>query len=196
MKKLRIWESAALISLCITLLTALWAQGQQAAISGKLIRLHVVAVNNEPAEQGLKLRVRDSVLAYISPKLEGAESPQEAESIVCRELKGIASAAAAAAEGRKVTVSLAEESYPTKSYRGFSLPAGRYRSLKIVLGEGRGENWWCVVFPPVCLCASQAEELLAVLGEDGKALVCDSENHEFRFKILELWGEFTEKFTK
>lgn len=188
MKKFRTWESAALIALCISLCTAVWAQGRQQEISRNLLRLHVVAAGNSADEQALKLRVRDAVLEYISPKLRAAESPAEAERIVTAELENIALAAESAAEGESVSVSLREEGFPTKYYEGFSLPAGRYRALRVVLGEGKGENWWCVVFPPVCLSAAQTEELRAVMGEEEYGIITESEDYSLRFKILEIWG--------
>ena len=191
MKKFKTWESAVLIALCISLCTALWAQGKQQDISRNLLRLHVVAAGNTEREQALKLRVRDAVLTYISPKLESAENPEEAERIVTEELENIAVAAKSAAEGQSVSVSLGEESFPTKYYEGFSLPAGRYRALRIVLGEGMGENWWCVVFPPVCLSAAQTEQLRAVMGEEEYGIITESEDYAIRFKILELWGKLT-----
>ena len=191
MKKFRTWESAALIALCISLCTALWAQGEQRDISRNLLRLHVVAAGNTADEQALKLRVRDAVLEYISPKLKAAKSPAEAEGIVLEELSNIARAAESAAEGQSVKVSLGEENFPTKYYEGFSLPAGKYRALRVVLGEGKGENWWCVVFPPVCLSAAQTEELRAVMGEEEYGIITESENYAIRFKILEIWGMLT-----
>jgi len=196
MKKFRIWESAALLALCIALCLAVWAQGRQNSMSERLLRLHVVAVSNDAYEQELKLRVRDAVLEYISPRLEDAENAEQAQQIVRAELDGIAGAAAAVAEGRAVSVSIGEENYPTKSYEGFSLPAGKYRSLRVVLGEGQGENWWCVVFPPVCLSAAQTDELRNVMSEDELEIITDEGNYVLRFKILEIWGEIAGKFTK
>jgi len=191
MKKFRTWESAALIALCISLCVALWAQGRQRDISGSLLRLHVVAAGNEAEEQALKLRVRDAVLEYISPKLDKAQSPEEAERIVAEELENIAGAAESAAGGQSVSVSLGEEAFPTKHYEGFSLPAGRYRALRVVLGEGKGENWWCVVFPPVCLSAAQTEDLKAVMSEEEYGIITDTQNYTIRFKIIEIWGKIT-----
>ena len=147
---LRIWEISALVSLCVCLCAAVWAQGRSSAISADLVRLHVLAVSDDAYEQALKLRVRDAVLEYITPRLDGSESPADARAVLSRELDGIGRAAASAAEGRQVTVSLGTELYPSREYEGFTLPAGRYESLRVVLGEGEGHNWWCIVFPPVC----------------------------------------------
>lgn len=194
-KVLKIWEAALLISLSLTMLIALWAQGRQSSISSSLVRLHVLAHSDAENEQVLKLRVRDAVLEYISPRLEKAGDVTEARAILEKEMEGIARAAAGASEGRQVSVSLGAESYPTKAYEGFRLPAGRYESLRVTLGEGAGENWWCIVFPPVCLSAVQSEPVEAAMNRQDYALVSDREGWELRFKTVELWGEITARLS-
>ena len=186
---LKLWECALLMALSVTLCLGAWAQGRQSAISGKLVRLHVIAVSDAQEEQALKLRVRDAVLEYLSPRLIGASDSSQAQTILQQELDGIRQAAESAAEGRNVTVALGRERYPTRSYEGFTLPAGKYESLRITLGEGRGHNWWCIVFPPVCLSASQVGTLEQQLGEEDFRLVSEDEGYELRFRVLELWGE-------
>lgn len=188
-KLLKIWEAALLISLSISLCAACWAQARQQSISSSLVRLHVLAHSDDEAEQALKLRVRDAVLEYISPKLEGAENISQARAILEGEMEGIARAAASAAEGRQLQLSLGNESYPTRAYEGFRLPAGEYESLRITLGEGKGQNWWCIVFPPVCLSSVQSEPVEAVMKREDYALVSSREGWELRFKTVELWGE-------
>ena len=192
-KSLKLWESALLIALSLTTLAALWAQGRQSSISEKLVRFHVIAVSDDEYEQQLKLRVRDAVLEYISPKLEEAESSSQAREILADELDNIRETAQAVSEGRGVTVTLTRENYPTKSYEGFTLPAGEYDSLRVILGEGQGHNWWCIVFPPVCLSAAQADTVEEQLGEEDFRLISEDGGYELRFKALELWGELVEK---
>ena len=192
-KSLKLWESALLIALSLTTLAALWAQGRQSSISEKLVRFHVIAVSDDEYEQQLKLRVRDAVLEYISPRLEGAESSGQAREILTAELDNIRETAQAVSEGRGVTVTLTRENYPTKSYEGFTLPAGEYESLRVILGEGQGHNWWCIVFPPVCLSAAQADTVEEQLGEEDFRLISEDGGYELRFKALELWGELVEK---
>jgi stage II sporulation protein R len=154
------------------------------------VRLHVIAVSDEDAEQAIKLRVRDSVLAYLAPKLDGAENAQAAAGIIEDELTGIETAAASASEGRRVTVTLGKEYYPTREYGAFALPAGTYTSLRVVLGDGAGHNWWCVVFPPLCLSAAESSEAMASLPDGGADLVPDADGgYVLKFRILELWGE-------
>ena len=188
-ESLKIWEISLLIALSVTLCLGTWAQGRQSAISSKLVRLHVVAASDEEAEQALKLRVRDAVLEYLSPRLMGASDSGQARAILRQELAGIRLAAESAAEGRPVTVALSRESYPTKSYEGFTLPAGKYESLRVTLGEGKGHNWWCIVFPPVCLSASQSDTVEQQLGEEDFRLISEGDGYELRFRALELWGE-------
>lgn len=189
--KFKLWESCMLIALSLGLCAGLWAQSRQNNISAELVRLHVIAVSDEENEQQLKLRVRDAVLEYLSPVLAGAESPQQARAIIKDNLLPIAEAAAAASEGRQVSVSLGRESYPSRIYEGFTLPAGSYESLRIVLGEGQGKNWWCIAFPPLCLNAAQCEQMQAVMNSEDYALITRQEGYELRFKIVELWGQLT-----
>lgn len=188
-KTLRRWEAAALLAVSIVLCTATWAQARQNSVSAKLVRLHVVAVSDDGLEQAIKLRVRDAVLEYLEPELADVKNAGEAKAVIAADMDGIAKAAASAAAGRKVTVSLGKENYPTREYEGMTLPAGRYDSLQVVLGAGEGHNWWCVVFPPLCLSAAEGGRMESVMGQEDFALVSGAEGYELRFKTVELWGE-------
>lgn len=183
------WETAALLALCLALLSGTWAGARQRSLAAGLVRLHVIAASDDAEEQALKLRVRDAVLTWLRPRLAEAGSAGEAEEILRRELPGIREAAAEAGEGRAVTVSLGEENYPLRRYGGFSLPAGRYESLRVVLGEGKGHNWWCVIFPTLCLDAAETDALQEALSEKDYALVTGEGDRELRFWLVELWGE-------
>ena len=187
--RLKIWETAALGALCLSLCVGTWAQGRQQELSEKLVRLHVIAASDEPEEQELKLRVRDGVLEYLTPLLDDAESSDDAQSVISENLDGIRSAASRRAEGRRVSVALGNEYYPTREYEGFTLPAGRYRSLRVTLGEGGGHNWWCVVFPPLCVSAAEQSSALEAMSEPDRALITASDGYELRLRVVELWGE-------
>ena len=188
-----------LLALCITLCAGVWASARSAALSGSLVRLHVVAVSDDAEEQAIKLRVRDSVLAYLEPRLEGVQDAAGARELIGSELDGIRSAAETAAEGREVSVTLGREYYPTRDYGTFALPAGSYESLRVVLGEGRGHNWWCVVYPPLCV-GSVSEESVetsasGVLSEDQISLISGQDGeYVLRFKVLEWWDSLVQKF--
>ena len=188
-QSLRAWEIAALMALSLALCAGTWAQARQQSISSALVRLHVIAVSDGAEEQEIKLEVRDAVLDYLTPVLENAEDQQQARQIITENLEGIAEAAGSAARGRQVSVTLSRESYPTRQYEGFTLPAGRYESLRVILGEGEGKNWWCVVFPPLCLSAAESEEVQSVLNGEDLSIVTEEEGYVLRFKLVELWGK-------
>lgn len=190
--RMKIWEVSLLLALCFSLCLGTWAQAKQSSLSSSLVRLHVIAVSDDEYEQSLKLRVRDGVLSYISPKLRDVKSAQQAQEIIKNELDGIKAAAESSAEGRSVEVTLSQEYYPTRNYEKFSLPAGKYQSLRVILGEGEGHNWWCVVFPPLCISAAEQEQAVESMSEDVRGIVTEEDGYEYKFRILELWGELME----
>ncbi len=190
--KLKLWETAALCALCLTLCLGAWAQGRQQELSSSLVRLHVIAASDEPEEQELKLRVRDSVLEYLTPLLNESESSEDAQSVISKNLGSIRQAASRCAEGRRVRVTLGSEYYPTREYESFTLPAGQYRSLRVILGEGNGHNWWCVVFPPLCVSAAAQDAALDAMSEPDRGFITEADGYELRFRIVELWGELLE----
>ncbi len=193
MKSLRKWEIALLLALCFTLLAGTWAGAASSRVSEGLVRLHVIAASDDATEQAIKLYVRDAVLSYLEPKLASAADIAGAEALIEANLEGIAAAAESAAQGREVNVTLGEEYYPTREYDTFSLPAGRYQSLRVTLGEGAGHNWWCVVFPPLCLTAAESEAAFEELDGETRAIISsDGGGVQFKFRLLELWGELME----
>ncbi|MDR0397184.1 MAG: stage II sporulation protein R [Oscillospiraceae bacterium] len=124
-----------------------------AASGDNLIRLHVIANSDSQADQALKLRVRDAVLAEYGSAL-AASDPRTARETIIASLEGVeACAAAAADELNRVPVSatFAREYFPDREYGGMVVPAGTYDSLIIRIGEAKGRNWWCVIYPPLCL---------------------------------------------
>lgn len=192
-RTLKIWETAALIALCIALCTGTWAQARHEALSRDLVRLHVLAHSDDEAEQQIKLRVRDAVLEYMEPRLSGVSDRTEAQLLIRRSMEGIARAASAAAEGRSVQVSLGMESYPTRQYGNIALPAGEYRSLRVALGDGAGENWWCVVFPPLCTQAVSEEAVRSALSSGELALLERQGGYKLGFRSVEIWNGLVEK---
>ena len=123
-RALRPWELALLLAVCVTLLTGTWAQVRSQLLAARLVRLHVIAVSDDDAEQAVKLQVRDAVLAYLEPQLQGVTDADAAQQLIAGDLDGIARAAQAAAGERPVRVALGPEHYPTRDYGTFALPAG------------------------------------------------------------------------
>jgi stage II sporulation protein R len=186
--KLKKWELALIIAFALTLLGGASLAGEQRELSDKLVRLHVVANSDSTEDQAAKLAARDAVLAELDALLYGARDRDEALERISGGLRALEAAAGAAA-GRDARAELGLEYFPTREYETFSLPAGRYTSLRIVLGDGAGRNWWCVVFPPLCAPAAGDAGAFAALTEGETALITeDSAGVVVRFKAVELIG--------
>lgn len=185
-------EQALMLAFAFSLCVCTWAEGRSRSISSSVIRLHVLAASDNAEEQALKLRVRDAVLEEMDGRLRGASSVYDAEEIILASLDDIARAAFAAGEGRKVQLSFGDERYPTRVYEGFTLPAGRYRSLRISLGEGKGRNWWCIVYPQACLPGAQSGVMREAMSGADYKIISEDGGYELRLKILELWDKFKE----
>ena len=194
--KLRLWEAALFLAFGLTLTTSVWSSASASALAGQVLRLHVVANSDTQEDQVLKLQVRDAVLEQADLLLEDVTDRGEAEAVLSQQLQALAEAGAAVVAGAgydyPVTVSLEDCWFPTKVYDGFSLPAGTYRALRIVIGEGGGQNWWCVVFPPLCL-GSVTEEVASTaaqagLSEDQVSLITGRDGgYVVKFKLMEWW---------
>ena len=159
--KLRLWEAAAFFALGLTLMAGAWSSASADALAGQVLRLHVIANSDAQADQELKLQVRDGVLTQAGELLEGISSQEEAEAMLADHLEELARTGAdivgQAGYDYPVSASLEECWFPTRVYDTFSLPAGNYRALRVVIGAGEGQNWWCVVFPPLCMAATTEE---------------------------------------
>lgn len=195
-KKLKRWELALLIGLACAVLWASALGGAQDALAEQIVRLHVVANSDSEADQALKLKVRDAVLAEATPYLTGLDRQKALEALEVR-LPCLAAAAARVVgeEGYTypVTVSLREERFPTKRYDDFALPAGEYMALGVQLGSGGGHNWWCVVFPPLCM-GSVTET--AELDDRDRALITgETEGYIVKFKAMEFWENLKARFS-
>ena len=176
-----------ILSLCCAVISAfiiisfLPVNGEE-TLYDNVIRLHVIADSDSEEDQAIKLRVR------------GGDSIEEAYSSVSQMLPEIEQSAAD--EVSKYTdeytasVILGEEVYPERIYEDISLPAGKYMSLRVVLGSGEGKNWWCVLFPPLCTSAAEKEEdfVAAGISSEGYRMIKNehSPKYRVRFKILEV----------
>ena len=187
------WRQAIALFLVFLVCTALWAQARQDRLADRVLRLHVLANSDTEADQALKLRVRDRVLAEVRPLLTGVTDAKEAEAVLSEHLPALSAAAAEeiARQGYAypVAVTLEDVWFPTRYYDAAALPAGTYRALRVVIGSGEGHNWWCVVFPSLCLPAVSESALQAAgLSREDVALITeDSPCYVFRFKTIEWW---------
>lgn len=185
---------------CGFVLAALCSFFPFAAACGQLprdvVRLHVVANSNGAEDQAVKLLVRDAVLEEAARWYQGAGSMEEASSQLCTHLQSIAGAARQVlgeqGVGYSATAQMTEMYFPTRDYEDFRLPAGRYRTLRVTLGEGAGKNWWCVVFPSLCLPAATQEEALLTLPEGERQVVEGGQEVQVKLKAVELWESLRE----
>jgi stage II sporulation protein R len=197
--RLRRWEIALLLGVALAALLGGWLSGQQRELADKVIRLHVIANSDSQEDQALKLQVRDRILAEAGDLFTQGLSREEAEAAITARLGDLAEAGADTVGeqgyGYPVTASMEHDVwFPTKEYSDFALPAGEYTALRVVIGDGDGKNWWCVVFPPLCL-GSVTETTAQTAAEGGltsgdiSLITGENEGYIVKFKAMELWNE-------
>jgi stage II sporulation protein R len=186
----------ALVTLVLLAATFLPVHGE-AQIYDAVLRLHVIANSDSERDQQLKLAVRDAVLDVTTEHLRGCADRDEAAArlaLLRAELEAVAKATLRA-QGCElpVAVALGEEDYPTRSYESFCFPSGEYLSLRVMIGEAEGENFWCVLFPPLCTRAAEVsrgqaeQEFVSVgLSRDQYAIITETEQTQYRvrFRLL------------
>ena len=191
---------AAVVVLLATVLSVLPLHGEE-AIYDSVIRLHVLAESDSGEDQADKLAVRDAILPIAAEKLADCESRDSAVQRLEELLPTLEQTAQEVLRDRgtdtPVTVTLGQEEYPTRAYEGFCFPAGQYLSLRVMIGEAKGQNWWCVLFPSLCLSvanggsAERLEEAFVAVGltpEQYRIITESDENtpYRLRFKVLEI----------
>lgn len=194
-RTIHVIELALLVGLAVWLLTGGLALRTQDQLAEKVVRLHVLANSDSPEDQALKLKVRDRVLERATEILEQSADRVEAEARLrgnILELERIAQEEVRAnGYDYPVTAELQNTEFPTREYDGFTLPAGEYLALRILIGEAEGQNWWCVVFPPLCTAAAAevpACALAAGLSEDQVGLITEEDQgYVLKFKVVEWW---------
>lgn len=197
--KLHRWEGVFLAILAIAVLCCGWLSLEQANLAGRMVRLHVIANSDSQEDQDLKLQVRDAVLTQASAYLAGVEDAQQAARVLESHLTELAQAGqeVVTAQGYDyaVTATVDVSHFPTKYYEGFALPAGNYRALRVSIGAAEGHNWWCVVFPTLCVSTATDWQDTAVSGgltEEDVGLMSEAdEGYVLRFKCLELLDRLT-----
>ncbi|ACA45423.1 stage II sporulation protein R [Clostridium botulinum] len=171
----------------------------QKDISNKIIRFHVLANSDSIEDQSLKLKVKDEIIKYMMPKLDKSSSIDESRKILKendKEIKKIAENIINK-NGYKYSVNtyLGQDLFPIKTYGNITLPQGKYEAYKIVIGNGQGQNWWCVMFPPLCFVdvtkgevstKKTEQKMKKVLKEEELKCINNSKNsYEIKFKVVE-----------
>lgn len=190
-----------LLSLYIFIYAVSYVTAVSEDIASSVFRLHVIANSDSEEDQNLKLKVRDALLAYMNTIAKNCTSKQEVIELAKKhqeEFKKIAQKVIIENEfDYDVNVEIGVSDFPTKYYGDIALPAGSYDALRVTIGKAQGQNWWCVMFPPLCFVNvssgivpdSSKEEMKESLGEEEYSLISDSDNAEmsFKFKLIELF---------
>lgn len=191
-----------LLFLYTSILAVSYAQNISTDIANSVFRLHVIANSDTQEDQNLKYKVRDRLLAYMNSICSNTVSKEEAISIAQEHINDFEQIAidTIKTEGYSypVTINIGNFEFPTKTYGDISLPAGYYDALRVEIGEAKGQNWWCVMFPPLCfvdissgVVPEDSKELMEnQMSEEEFALISDSQNSEiqFKFKLLEFFN--------
>ena len=192
---------------CILIAGAFWlgtVMDDRQTLRENLIRLHVVGASDSQEDQEIKLRVRDAItqrLEMVMAQLSDMEAAKAYIQANLPELESLAnSALQAAGSAKKAVVSLMEESFPLREYDTFTLPAGVYESLRVTIGEGEGKNWWCVVFPRLCVSATSHgfEDTAVSAGFSGPltGALKGEPKYQVRFYLLDCLGWVQNLFYK
>ena len=199
--RLKLIEIFLLLFLAAFLATGAMALQAGQELSDKVVRLHVLANSDSEEDQALKLKVRDRILSCAEPLLASAADRREAESLLRGQVLELERAAALEIQANgydyPVSVHLEDTVFPTREYEDFTLPAGKYLALRVIIGAGEGHNWWCVVFPPLCAAASAdvPEAALAAGLSPAQVGLITEENQGYvlKSKLVEFWRDLEGK---
>lgn len=197
------WKITCLVGILLTLtcLAMVWQTFSQTVdkLSGSVVRLHILANSDSESDQRVKLLVRDAILSETSGWFSGEETGYEVEEILLEKLPEIENQALKTLRSQgldyPVSCTLEKSSFNTRVYQGFTLPAGEYDALSVRIGSAEGKNWWCMVYPELCIppaIASENGELETVNPDfDGVTdyIITHPERFKVRFKTAELLQE-------
>lgn len=174
--------------------------GEVRGLTDKLIRLHVIADSNDPCAQELKLKVRDGILKYMEDNCQGLESKSEAEDYLkshTSELLELSQRIISENGGEpEVSVSYEKAFVDRREYDGFTLPEGIYDSLCIRIGRAEGKNWWCVLYPSLCVSGAVSIEECEVLEDDEIIIIKEPDKVKYKLFCFELIEKLRLKFFK
>lgn len=197
---MKLFIKSACIAFVLTVLYSLIPfQAQCTEISDEVFRLHILANSDSDDDQNLKLKVRDRVLEYTQSLFEQAQSKEEAETLISNNLQSIADVAydEVLENGYSYTVDaeITNMYFTTRYYENYTLPSGMYDALRITIGEGQGHNWWCVMYPSICISSSEAQDERAKdVFDEQQYNIVKNEKYEYKFKIVEIFEKICSFF--
>ncbi len=202
MKKTRLIEISVALGLVISVILSITGFGAECKkIRQDVVRLHILANSDSEQDQAVKLAVRDALLSSGKELFSGTVNVKNAADCLEVQKQYLIDVANKILEENgfeyKTNIYLTKEYFLTRQYENFTLPAGEYLALKVILGEGNGHNWWCVMFPPLCLpAATENTELDAVFGKNGAEIIGCSDKYIMKFKIIELFEDLKHRIKK
>lgn len=199
LKNLKTWQLAVSIALIVSVAFSICRFSASCAkIRGSVLRLHILANSDTESDQALKLKVRDSIIEKSAHVFDGVTSESEAIAAASENLSLLQEIAeneiTTQGYDYPVKVEVGPSQFNTRVYDTVTLPAGEYMAVRVLIGEAQGKNWWCVMFPQMCLpAASETKELEEVLEEDTIDITTNSQKYEVRFKIVDVFEGFRQK---
>lgn len=194
--KLKKFDVALILAMFIALAFTSFEVNSFTQTKDKLIRFHVLANSNSSIDQELKLQVKDVVFEYISSITSDANDKYSANDIIAENLDNINVLAHKTITDLgfdySTTTTLDLDYYPYKSYENFALPAGYYYGVNISIGDALGENWWCVLYPPLCNQTAFDTKNLT----DSELALIGGTDYEFRFKFLDIYSSVLAKINR
>ena len=171
---------------------------RQEELAQSVLRLHIVANSDSKTDQEVKLRVRDALLEKYADAFSTVGDSRVGEGYMKGKLGEIEALAnrvlAESGGGEAARASITEAYFPTREYDGFTLPPGRYRALRIEIGRAEGQNWWCVLFPPLCMSAAEADGQPGLTAGEIATITTDAEVIRLKFLSVELYCKALEMF--
>ena len=174
----------------------------QQGIAAEIIRFHVLANSDSEKDQALKRKVKDEVVTFMQDKLKKVTKKEQAEQVIKANLEEIRKVAEQVTKkegnGESVTTALTKKDFPVKVYGDTVFPAGNYETLQIEIGNAKGKNWWCVMFPSLCMVdesytvvPKEAKEKLKdhLTEEEYESIQMEQNSVKYRLKIVEIWDE-------
>ncbi|MDY3861865.1 MAG: stage II sporulation protein R [Ruminococcus sp.] len=168
-------------------------------VQNDVFRLHILANSDSDTDQALKLKVRDEILKYTQQMYKNAGSKSEAIRLTDKHLQALADRAKGVVRDEGfdycVTAQIADTFFDTRTYGNVTMPSGEYPALRIIIGEGKGHNWWCVMYPSLCVGASADYQALKKCTDDREYNLLTGEKRIYKFKIVEYYEKIKDFLT-
>ncbi len=201
MKKMFKIQLSLALALAICFIGNIGAFSKQCdEIRDKMLRMHVIANSDSDIDQQLKLEVRDAILVKGKELFDGSITAEQAEEKILPHINELEKTALSVIHNNgfdyDVNVTVQKDYFNTRTYENaITLPAGYYTAVKVVIGEGKGKNWWCIIFPPMCLPAANSQcEIDNVLDKEENEIVCNGSRYKLKFKIVEICEGLLKKY--